>query len=127
MSLWTEEAVAAIEKQQGTERTPAWMVGEQLKDMVRCEPHLAELICQDLEKKELSLTECEKKIKAYADKHQSKGFACVTPVEAERIIREFYGLPEREWRAGSSRPTQGDGGPGAARPTRPILDLADFL
>ena len=69
-----------------------WMVGEQLKDMLRSEPHLAEIVAQDLDVKEMSLAECEKQIKAFADKHKTGGFSCVIPSEAEEIIRTFYGL-----------------------------------
>lgn len=110
-----EEAIVAIEKQQPKERTPVWMVGEQLKDMLREEPELSEIVVQDLDVKEMSLAECEKKIKAFADKHRSKGFACVIPAEAEEIIRKFYGLPERE-----ATPEKTAG-------VKPMLDLADFL
>lgn len=90
--MMLETAMERITAQQGTERTPVWMAGEQLKDILRHEPHLAELVVQDLENQEMSLTECEKRIKAFADKHKTGGFACVIPSEAERIIREFYGL-----------------------------------
>ena len=90
-----EQAIAAIEAQQKEvkERRPQWMVGEQLKDICRREPASAELIAQDLTVKEMSITEAEKKIKAFADKHKTGNFACVTPMEAEKILREFYGLP----------------------------------
>lgn len=60
MSL--EFALEKIAAQQPNERTPVWMVGEQLKDILRREPHLAELVAQDLDVKEMSLAECEKKI-----------------------------------------------------------------
>lgn len=90
------KAIEMIEAQQPKDRTPVWMVGEQLKDMLRAEPHLAEIVAQDLEKKSMSLAECEKKIKAFADGNKKNGFSCVIPAEAERIIRGFYGLPERE-------------------------------
>lgn len=93
MSL--EKALLAIEAQQPKQRNAVWMVGEQLKDMLRAEPGLAEIVEQDLAVKAMSLAECEKKIKAYADKHKTGNFACVIPSEAERIIREFYGLPAR--------------------------------
>ena len=93
MSLQT--ALDKITAQQPRERTPVWMVGEQLRDILRGEPHLAELVAQDLDVKELSLAECAKKIKAFADKHRTGDFAGVIPIEAERIIREFYGLPDR--------------------------------
>ena len=108
-------AIEMIEAQQPKERTAVWMVGEQLKDMLRDEPHLAEIVVQDLEQKTMSLTECEKKIKAFADKHKTGSFACVVPSEAERIIREFYGLPERGKRP---EPEKAPGG---------IIDLTDFL
>lgn len=90
------EAIAKITAQQPKGCTAVWMVGEQLKDMVRAEPHLAELVAQDLSVEAMSLADCEKRIKAFADKHKTGGFACVVPAEAERIIREFYGLPARD-------------------------------
>ena len=87
-------AVEKIKRQQAKEkgRTAAWMVGEQLKDMARREPESAELLDKDLDIPEMSIQQAEKKIKAYADAHKTGSFACVTPVEAERILREFYGL-----------------------------------
>lgn len=81
-----------IAAQQGTERTAVWMVGEQLKDIIRDDPRLQELVEKDLDVTAMSLTECEKKIKAYADDHRAGNFACVSPIEAEQIIRNFYGL-----------------------------------
>ena len=92
MSLST--AMEKITAQQPKERTSVWMVGEQLKDILRGEPHLAELVEQDLDVKEMSLAACEKKIKAFADGNKTGKFSCVIPSEAERIIRAFYGLPE---------------------------------
>lgn len=90
-----ERAIAMLEEQQAKvpARSPQWMVGEQLKDLCRQEPHCAELIAQDLENEAMSITEAEKKIKAFADGHKTGSFACVTPAEADRILREFYGLP----------------------------------
>lgn len=108
------EAIEKITAQQPKERTAVWMVGEQLKDMVRDEPHLAELVARDLEIEAMSLSECEKKIKAYADKHKTGSFACVVPDEAERIIREFYGLPEP-----GEAPAPGE--------APKIISLSDFL
>jgi len=87
-----ETALIKIAAQQGEEDTPVWMVGEQLKDICRSEPQSAELVAQDLDVSEMSLAECEKKIKAYADKHRKGNYACVVPSVAENIIREFYGL-----------------------------------
>ena len=80
-----------IKAQQGKERSAQWMVGEQLADVIRREPDLADIVDKDLDVPEMSLAECEKKIKAFADKHKTGNFACVTPIEAEKIIRELYG------------------------------------
>ena len=114
-------AVGKIERQQAKEkgRTAAWMVGEQLKDMARREPESAELLDKDLDIPEMSIQHAEKKIKAYADAHKTGSFACVTPVEAERILREFYGLTAR---AEQSPTPTGDNGGNAG-----IIDLGAFL
>ena len=112
---YLNQAIAKIEKQQPKQRTAVWMVGEQLKDILRSEPHLAELVNQDLDQKAMSLENCEKKIKAYADKNKTGNFACVIPSEAERIIREFYGLireePEKAEKQGHGK----------------LVDLSDFF
>ena len=112
-----ERAIAMLEDQQSRVkvRSPQWMVAEQLKDICRHESHSAELIAQDLENPAMSVTEAEKKIKAFADGHKTGNFACVTPAEADRILREFYGLPSP---GGEEEPPSS----GAQ-----VLDLADFL
>jgi hypothetical protein len=129
---WTEQVIQAIEEQQKklTARSAPWMVGEQLKDICRREPESAELIAQDLQVEAMSLQEAEKKIKAFADAHKTGSFACVTPAESDRILREFYGL---------KRPDEGIGPYGARAGLEPAptgtgrtqekisLDLADFL
>lgn len=110
-----ERAIAMLEEQQAKvpARSPQWMVGEQLKDICRHEPHCAELIAQDLENPAMSITEAEKKIKAFADGHKTGAFSCVSPMEAENILREFYGLPG---------PEKEPGGPGLQ-----LMELVDFL
>ena len=115
-------AVEKIENQQAKEkgRTAAWMVGEQLKDIARREPESAELIDKDLDIPEMSIQQAEKKIKAYADAHRTGSFACVTPVEAERILREFYGLNPS---VGSADTSSVRGGKGDSE----IIDLGAFL
>lgn len=120
-----EKAMLAIEAQQPKERTAVWMVGEQLKDMLRAEPHLAEIVEQDLGVKEMSLANCEKKIKAFSDKNKPKGANCfcVSPAESDRIIREFYGLPARDplsQPVAASSPARGEPGGG-------IIDLSAFF
>ena len=111
----SDRAFAMLEEQQSKvqARSPQWMVGEQLKDICRQEPQSAELIAQDLENPAMSIRSAEKKIKAYADGHKTGSFACVTPAEADRILREFYGLPS---------PGGEEEAPGAQ-----ALNLADFL
>ena len=104
-------ALSKITAQQGNERTPVWMVGEQLKDICRNEPQSAELVAQDLDVPEMSLVNCEKKIKAFADSHKQGGFSCVVPAEAEKIIREFYGL--------NAEP--------AEQPQNAVINLLDLL
>lgn len=79
-------------QQKGKEDTAPYYVGEQLKDIIRNNPQSAEIVGQDLKIKEMSIVECEKKIKAYADKHKKNNFACVTPQQVEKIICEFYGI-----------------------------------
>lgn len=95
MTGYQAQAISAIEAQQAKvkDRSPQWMVGEQLKDICRMEPASAELIAQDLSNESMSIMEAEKKIKAFADSHKRGNFACVIPSEADRILREFYGLP----------------------------------
>ena len=123
MTSGQERALALLEAQQKKvkARGPQWMAAEQLKDICRREPASAELIAQDLERSGMSITDAEKKIKAYADSHKTGNFACVTPIEAEDILREFYGLQKTAniETAGAAGPTAGSGF-GA-------LDLADFL
>lgn len=117
------EVLALIESQQKevTQYSAPWMVGEQLKDMCREEPACAELLCQDLRVKEMHIREAEKKIKALADKRRVKNSSssCVTPMEADKVLREFYGLPER-----GKKPE-----PPAAAPVSGgnVIDLSDFL
>ena len=112
----TDRAIELLEEQQRKvkERSAPWMVAEQLKDICRREPHSAEILAQDLENASMSITEAEKKIKAFADGHRSGGFACVTPGEADAILREFYGLGA-------------PGGTAAESGSPKILNLADFL
>ena len=105
-------AFEKITAQQGEENTPVWMVGEQLKDIIQDCPGWQEIVAQDMENQAMSLAECEKKIKAYADKHRKGNFACVVPSVAEKIIRDFYGLTD----AAKGREAK-----------REVIDLASFF
>ncbi len=81
-------------QQKGRENTAPWMVGEQLKEICRNDLSCAALVDKDLDNPSMSIAEAEKKIKAWADKNKKGSCAVVPPNVAEKIIREFYGLPE---------------------------------
>ena len=83
-----------IRAQQPEQRTPVWMVGEQLADIIRHDPAAQEIVSRDLDAAGMGLADCEKRIRAFADAHKTGNFACVIPSEAEKIIREFYGIAE---------------------------------
>ena len=111
-----QDAIAAIEGQQPEEHSAVWMVGEQLKDMIRGDEAAAALLLTDLtQNKDMTLAAAEKKIAERARKNKVGSCGCVTPAEAEDILREFFGLPERGTAAG----------PQAER--RKVVDLTDFL
>lgn len=111
-----QDAIAAIESQQPKEHSAVWMVGEQMKDMIRGDAAAAELLLTDLtQNKEMTLAAAEKKIAERAKKNRVGNCGCVTPTEAEDILREFFGLP------GRSEPAA----PKAVE--RKVVDLADFL
>lgn len=112
------EKIEAQQKEK--EESAAWMVGEQLKEICRTDPHCADIISADLDNKEMSIVAAERKIKAWADAKNKKGkgnCVCVPPNVAEGILRNFYGLPT----ADAVTPAE------AVKPTTEILDLADFL
>ena len=111
-----QEAIRKLREQQSRvkERSPQWMVAEQLMDLCRREPESAELIGRDLDNPQMGIVEAERKIKAFADQHKTGNFSCVTPGEAERILREFYGLPSAD-------------APEAGRKKAVVVDLADFF
>ena len=95
------EAIEKLRAQQAKvdEWSPVHMVAEQLIDICRNEPESAEIIAQDLDNEKMSIVEAEKKIKALADAHKPKdksGGVGVSPLAAEKALRDFYGLPQRD-------------------------------
>ncbi len=113
-------AIAAIEAQQPKERSAVWMVGEQLKDMVRAEPGIAELLLADLAGKGMTLADAEKQIAAKARENKVGSVGVVTPAEAEEILRSFYGLPPRD----AAEPERDEA---KFTPPEGMLDLSAFL
>ena len=108
------EKIAA--QQEGKEDTTVWMVGEQLKEICRSDPHCATIVDQDLDSKSMSLEEAEKKITEWSDKHRGSKRCFGVPCNvAEKIIREFYGLPE----SGAA--------PEPEKTSSDILDLSDLF
>lgn len=96
MNETVKKVIEKIEKQQeGLKNDAAFVVGEQLKDMVSSEPQIAELLDKDLDVENMSIKNAEKKIKDYADNHRFGKCGFVPAKEADRILREFYGLPGR--------------------------------
>lgn len=97
MSEKREILIGIIEAQQkGHENEPAFMVGEQLKEMADREPAVVDLLVNDLQTGGMALSDAAAKIKEYADKNRKGANCfCVTPIVAEGILRKFYGLPER--------------------------------
>ena len=133
MTATVDSAIAKLREQQSKvkDRSPQWMVAEQLIDICRMEPASAELIAQDLDNPAMSITKAEKKIKAFADSHKTGNFSCVTPMEADRILREFYGLPKlnrrRETIRISTPPKAPEQSPAPESSPKPLFEEADFL
>ena len=109
---------AIIENQQkGHENEPRYTIGEQLKDIAAREPLAAELLEKDLAIPEMSLAAAEKKLQEYADKnHKSAKCYCITPTVAEKILREFYGIPDPGEAPAPAEKTNDD-----------YIDLSSFL
>ena len=107
-------------QQKGREQTAPWMVGEQLKEILRGDEAAQALVDKDLDDPGHSLEACERQIKAWADGHKKGSCAVVPPDVAEGIIRKFYGLPEREGRIATAPA-------GPRNDSGAIKDIADFL
>lgn len=111
------EVIKKIEAQQSKLKPgeTAFYVGEQLKDICRTVPKQAELIFHDLDNPEMSIVKAEEKIAKYASEHRQGKTGCCPPQEADRILREFYGLA----------PASGSSVVEAEKSD--IIDLADFF
>ncbi len=99
------------EQQAGKEKTAVYFVGEQIKYICEQDSKACEIVLQDLENENMSISECEKKIHEYANKNGG----CTPPPEADRIIREFYGI--------SNSQTIGN----MAEKPNDFVDLSDFI
>ena len=107
------------EQQKGHETEPRFMIGEQLKEIAEREPLSAELLERDLEIEEMNLEAAEKHFQEYADRNHGKAKAfCITPKVAERLLREFYGLPIPEENTPEKKEADSSAG---------YIDLSSFL
>lgn len=90
-----EKAIEAITQQQGKlqKNSAPFFVGEQLKDILKGTPSAAGIVLQDLKTAGMGIADCEKKIADFASKHRTGSTGCCPPMKADRIIREFYGIP----------------------------------
>lgn len=112
------ELISGLQK--GLEGTPEYMVGQQLKDICKDE-ECAKIVAKDLENVGMGLVAAAKKIKEWADEQHKKqrgNCVCVPPDVAEKILREFYGLPD------AMPETQAEP---VVEPSAPVLDLASFF
>ena len=107
-----QEVTELVRKQQDGRRGPVWMCGEQLLEMIGQDEAAAKLVLDDLQHGGLSLAECEKKIRGFAQKNGN----CCTGPEAEKIIRDYFGLPER---GTAQKP--------ALEPAAGVISLEDFF
>ena len=91
------ETIEKIEFQQtGKEGTPAFMIGEQLKGIIRDNPYAAEIVGADLDIKEMNLDAAAAMFEKYSDEHRAgKTCFCITPDVADKLLRDFYKIPEK--------------------------------
>ena len=110
-----------ITAQQGTDDlSPVFMVGEQVKEMIRGNAEWEDIVDKDLDVEEMSIAKAEEQIREWADKHRNgRKVVCVPPKVAEDILRKFYGLPERDNAEKVSAP--------APAKQAEIIDLDDFF
>lgn len=110
-----EELIA--QQQKGHETKPRFVIGEQLKEIAAREPKSAEILEKDLTLKEMSLEAAERTLQEYADKNHGNAKAfCISPIQAEKILRKFYGLPERDKTENQPEP-----------PKEGFIDLSSYL
>lgn len=92
------KAIELIEKQQsGKDNSPAFVIGLHLIDMMKQDGRIEAILEEDLKNPEMSLEHCAKKLQEAADqihRETKKNTVCLTPMQAEKIIRKFYGLPD---------------------------------
>lgn len=106
-----------IEAQQaGKENTPAWMVGEQLKEICRADPSCTDILLEDLDSEAMTIDKAAGALKKYADENRGKARCfCIPPNVAEQVLRKFYGLPDGMDHQADPQPATG------------VFDLSAFM
>lgn len=115
-----EKAYAEIKEQQAKmkPKSTEYFVGCQLRDILGELPEYAEIVLTDLLAKGMTVSDCEKKIREFA---RGNG-GCCPPDEADRIIREFYGIP-----CGATIPAKEPNHEHGAAGKKAKITFADFL
>ena len=79
----------------------AFEIGEQLKDICRRDPACEAILLEDLQNPAMDLKAADKMIYDWGKKQaKGKGGYGISGRQAEKLLREFYGLPE----AGAAAP-----------------------
>lgn len=92
MSYINKLAELLDEKIKGKEYSPVGACGCHIKDIGSENEHNAEIIYTDLTEGGMKIEDVEAKIRAFADKHRNGKIGFCPPKEADRIIREHFGL-----------------------------------
>lgn len=97
----------------------AFEIGEQLKDICRRDPACEAILLEDLQNPAMGLKAADKMLYDWG-KNQAKGKGGygISGQQAEKLLREFYGLPE----AGAAAPAAE-----TPKAESMVLDLSSFL
>lgn len=110
-----ERTIALIEAQQASfeESSMQYFAAEVLKDVCQKDSMAADIIAQDLSVDDMDLKHAASSLYGYAKKNQQKGCFGMSNSLAEKLLREFYKIPE----SGQSTP----------KPKNAPINLLDFL
>ena len=107
----------------------AFEIGEQLKDICRRDPACEAILLEDLQNPAMDLNAADKMLYDWGKKQaKGKGGYGISGRQAEKLLREFYGLPEQFVDSGApDRGEESQETENRNREERKVLDLADFL
>lgn len=93
-------------------------ITEMLLTIARGSTEAAELIAQDLDVKEMNIAAAAKRLTDYARKNKSGSSYYMSPATAEKLLRDFYKIPDVREPEAALEPKKQRG---------EIVDLLDFL